>query len=402
MCSYKLYFAMGVHPGMMRDANEDSVAFEYPQDYTVLRQRGAIFALADGVATVADGAAASAYAVQRLITLYYLEPRGKSLQQSLVDSIKQVNAEMLRNTNMGASTIVAAVFHQQEMIVAHTGDSRAYWRDARNIQALTQDHVREDLLPNGRTKRRVTRVLGHQTSLHVDVMQRSIRPQDKIVLLSDGVTRYVDDFVLRELTEGSPAESVRSIVYESNAQGGIDNISAIVIEVGEETANQDDLTAHQQHLQRESVLVDVSDSTPMRSGSPEFFERYRPAALGDTDPLGTQPLLNLPQSDEAESTEALYEGDVLSAFASPHEPTEPLPAVSNAESDALPPDDAADAAAHTDLLTRIITLLLVLVLVLMGVLLYLLLTDQMASLTGAPSAGASIAQGTVCVSGLPL
>jgi protein phosphatase len=126
MVNHHLQVALGVHRGRRRKSNEDAVGYEYPADFNVLTQRGVLIALADGVGGLDDGEQASETAIARLIDYYYAQPSGKGVEQCLVDAVKAVNAELYRLYRTSATTIVAAVIHQTQVIVAHAGDSRAY------------------------------------------------------------------------------------------------------------------------------------------------------------------------------------------------------------------------------------------------------------------------------------
>jgi serine/threonine protein phosphatase PrpC len=112
--------------------------------------------------------------------------------------------------------------------VAHVGDSRAYlWRDER-LEPLTRDHALPDAHANV-----LLRALGREPDVDVDLREVPVGPGDYVVLCSDGLTRMVPDAVLGETIYRyrEPQRICDSLVAAANRNGGVDNVTVVVVEV---------------------------------------------------------------------------------------------------------------------------------------------------------------------------
>jgi serine/threonine protein phosphatase PrpC len=130
--------------------------------------------------------------------------------------------------------------------VAHVGDSRAYrLRDGR-LEQITQDHtwVNEQVVAGFLSKEQarthplknvVTRALGGESDVLVDVREMEVRPGDLFLLCSDGLTGMLSDSDIRDrLASGrSLHEICRTLINDSNARGGIDNITVVLLAIEE-------------------------------------------------------------------------------------------------------------------------------------------------------------------------
>ena len=148
---------------------------------------------------------------------------------------------------MGA-TIVAALFDADTntATIAHVGDSRAYvYRDSA-LQLLTSDHswvheqvvaglLSEEAARNHPLKNVVTRALGGNQEPAVDIIEEGLRPGDIVLLCSDGLnTMLPDEDIAATLARGRDLDTaVRDLIDEANRRGGIDNITVVVVRVGE-------------------------------------------------------------------------------------------------------------------------------------------------------------------------
>lgn len=157
------------------------------------------------------------------------------------------------------TTVVGFLLEGATAAVAHVGDSRAYrWRDGR-LDQLTQDHtwVHEQVMAGFLSKEQarahplknvVTRALGGESEVVVDVREIEVRPGDLYLLCSDGLTSMLGDADIREklgaVGEGAELhDAARELVGESNTRGGIDNITVVLLAIEEDTEAEDEPTA---------------------------------------------------------------------------------------------------------------------------------------------------------------
>ncbi len=240
--------------GRKREHNEDNMAFVIPKDSLVMAGKGALFIVADGMGGHAAGEVASEIAVDTVSNLYYQED-SNDVAVSLLRAIRRANAsihqraaENLLRTGMG-TTCVAAVLRGNMAYIANVGDSRAYLLRGNQVKQISQDHswvaeqVRAGLLTDEQARTHaqrnvITRCLGTQAEVDVDVFHEELQEGDSLVLCTDGLSGLVnDEELLRIVDQFVPQESVYHLVERANENGGPDNITAIVVrvqEVGEE------------------------------------------------------------------------------------------------------------------------------------------------------------------------
>jgi len=236
-------------PGMVREHNEDC--------FVIVPESG-VAVLADGMGGHLAGEVASAMAIDQ-VTQYLLHafsrgqgPTGNGappVPELLVDAIKAANtaihqASMSRPEQAGmGTTIVAAVFNGDHLTVAHVGDSRLYrYRDGR-LEQITEDHsMVQELLRRGlitpeeaRTsvnKNLVTRALGVDPVVEVDVRETDLAKGDLYLLCSDGLNDVLTDEEIAAQIAGHPNDldaAARSMIQQVNERGGPDNVSIVLI-----------------------------------------------------------------------------------------------------------------------------------------------------------------------------
>lgn len=236
--------------GKKREHNEDNMAYVIPKDAQVMARKGALFIVADGMGGHAAGEVASEIAVDTVTKAYYQED-GDDVAASLLIAIKRANAlihqraaENTLRSGMG-TTCVAAVFRGGMAYIANVGDSRAYLVRNGQVRQVSQDHswvaeqVRAGLLTEDQARTHaqrnvITRCLGTQADVEVDVFPELLEEGDAFVLCTDGLSGLVSDDELRRTVDQTiPQKSVYALVEKANANGGPDNITAIVIGVQE-------------------------------------------------------------------------------------------------------------------------------------------------------------------------
>ncbi len=285
------------HPGRRRQLNEDAWRIAGPTDAPHLwPQRGRLYALADGMGGHAAGEVASQLAIDTLFTHYYqnddlpLSPAMR-LEQAIKAANLIVHQQSVRNkaqTGMG-TTLVAAVIHDDWLIIASVGDSRAYLiRDGKPKQ-ITHDHswVAEQVQAGILTEEEarvhiyrsvVTRCIGHQDEIEVDTFELLLDPGDTILLCSDGLSGQVaDPKIAQVLTAHPPEQAAQELLDLANQAGGPDNITVIVIKITEPQAEPDAPAVVQDVLHKAKQTL-LAVAAPRGNG----IETNRPAIIGLT------------------------------------------------------------------------------------------------------------------------
>ena len=246
---FQLSAAQGTHTGRKRSHNEDFVGYFEPTEERLLISSGCLYVVADGVGGGAWGERASRYAVQTLLYEYYRRADVPPAER-LVQIIQEINSAIYSYSQTEAAgravatTLVAAVVWYDQLIVANVGDSRAYLVRDRRAEQITHDHnlthemrrtgvMTETEILNAKIPNRLVRSLGGRPHTDVDIFTQTLQTDDRIILCSDGLTRYITAWDLLRLTEPyEPEEAVQTLIAYANAQGGADNISVIVIDIG--------------------------------------------------------------------------------------------------------------------------------------------------------------------------
>lgn len=236
--------------GRKREHNEDNMAYVIPKDPQVMAQKGALFIVADGMGGHAAGEVASEIAVDTISTAYYPDDH-EDVAVALLNAIKRTNAlihqraaENMLRSGMG-TTCVVGVLRGNMAYIANVGDSRAYVIRKGKIKQISQDHswvaeqVRAGLLTEEQARTHaqrnvITRSLGTQAEVEVDVFVEPLEEGDILLLCCDGLSNVVSDDEMRSIVERFPSqESVYHLIERANENGGPDNITAIVIAVQE-------------------------------------------------------------------------------------------------------------------------------------------------------------------------
>lgn len=144
-------------------------------------------------------------------------------------------------TGMG-TTVVAALLSGHVLSVAHIGDSRLYLIRGERIQPLTEDHslvaeqVRRGILTEEEAERSsqkniVTRALGIEDTVAVDLDELPLEAGDTLLLCSDGLTRGVKPDEILQVVRGEPAPQAAAerLVELANAAGGEDNTTVVLV-----------------------------------------------------------------------------------------------------------------------------------------------------------------------------
>ena len=227
-------------PGLKRKHNEDA--------YAILEDHH-LFVIADGMGRHAAGEVASALCVEAITEAFRGEPPPGSIPPHTLPrraarlraSILKANARILASAQeneayagMG-TTVVSAYFspNNQRVYIAHVGDSRCYRLRGDQLVQLTQDHTLGAVGVTGKSSNVLSRAVGIEENVEVDVAIESPLPGDIYLLCSDGLSRMVtDDVIHATLKDGKDLEDVmRVLIDKANQQGGRDNITTILVRV---------------------------------------------------------------------------------------------------------------------------------------------------------------------------
>lgn len=246
-----LSFAGQTDTGMVRENNEDAIYYDAERGFAIL---------ADGMGGHNAGEVASALAIETMTAHLEQwcgeqpaagpEPDRDACMKALGDSIERANEKIhtqaathAAQAGMG-TTVVAALFCGPAMAVAHVGDSRLYRLRHGRLEQLTEDHsLQQELVSAGFTLEQaraavgsniITRALGTEATVQVDVQFRQLASGDLYLLCSDGLSDYVPDQLIADTLAAhadAPEELPARLIEIANSNVGGDNISVIVIKV---------------------------------------------------------------------------------------------------------------------------------------------------------------------------
>lgn len=240
-------------PGKKRANNEDSY---------LVNDEQRLYAVADGVGGSEAGEVASRIAVDTIArTLPDLlgdadrTPPGESRDDDVPELAAFRHAVLLANRTiieeaakdparrgMG-TTLTALLLARKRAFLAHIGDSRAYRLRSGRLSQLTNDHsvvaeqVRSGLITPAQARTSpyrhvITQALGIDREAAPDLMEQPLKPGDTFLLCSDGLTEMLGDREISRILSGSaPADAARKLIDAANGQGGLDNITAVVVQV---------------------------------------------------------------------------------------------------------------------------------------------------------------------------
>ena len=230
---------------MVRSGNEDSFFAEADS-------RRGVFMVADGMGGHAAGEVASEMAVQIVArSLLQIESVTQSdapdrTAQSLRDANRAIYDRMLAETDKQGMGTTASVLLLSDghYLIGQIGDSRVYMLRDGALTQLTKDHsyVQEQVDAGLLTPEQaryhpysnvITRCVGASEGVEPDLYAGEVRAGDVFLVASDGLTGMVDDRRLQQilLARSGPGRIVDSLIAEANGRGGLDNITAIVVQV---------------------------------------------------------------------------------------------------------------------------------------------------------------------------
>jgi PPM family protein phosphatase len=232
--------------GRQRSANEDSFFVRSP-----------IFVVADGM----GGAQAGEVASKAAADAFDRDLPSTAPETFLRETIEDANREIHELANedsakAGMGTTITAVIVDAEgesVAIGHVGDSRAYRLRSGKLERLTRDHsLVEEMRRKGQLTEEqaedhpqrsiITRALGPEPEVEVDVQTVPATPGDVFLICSDGLTTMLGEEQIASLLGGATAmdAAVRALIDEANRAGGRDNITALAFRLEDAAAPKDD------------------------------------------------------------------------------------------------------------------------------------------------------------------
>jgi len=231
--------------GRVRELNEDN--------YCIHEGDINLYMVADGMGGHKSGEVASFIAINSIKEhiLKYLkdEIEEQSVKGIIFQAFNKANQKVYDRGKEDAScegmgtTLTMALLIEERLYIGHVGDSRGYILRDGILEQITQDHslvaelVRNGSITEGEAMRHpqkniITRSLGIDKDIKVDIFVLDFEKKDTLVLCTDGLTNFVDRYELQRtlLEMKNPAEGCNTLVSLANQRGGYDNITVVIIE----------------------------------------------------------------------------------------------------------------------------------------------------------------------------
>ncbi len=238
-------FCAHTDPGLVRENNEDSVTFDASSGLAVL---------ADGMGGYNAGEVASAMATTfirselgRWLTEAGHQTGAKDLRRAMEICADNANRAIFNAANANpqyagmGTTLVVAVFQQDRLMLGHIGDSRCYRLRDGLLTRLTRDHsllqeqldaglITPDEAAGSLHKNLITRALGVEDTVLLEVNEHRIAPGDLYLLCSDGLSDMIDEESMASILRAQTAlpQLATRLIETANANGGRDNISVLL------------------------------------------------------------------------------------------------------------------------------------------------------------------------------
>ncbi len=261
----------GTDTGRQRRANEDS-----------LLARSPLFVVADGMGGAQAGEVASRIAVESftpgLEDSNHPELALAALAQAANARIHELSHANAEQAGMG-TTLTAAYVGEDEIAIAHVGDSRAYCLRDGELLRLTDDHsLVDELMRQGRLtpeeavehpqRSVITRALGPELTVEVDTRSFRARAGDVYLLCSDGLTTMLseDQIVAVLLAHPRLHDAGEALIAAANDAGGRDNITVVLMRLEDVRSAADPLIDQATMVGVPAVVVPAGEQVPVEPG----------------------------------------------------------------------------------------------------------------------------------------
>ncbi|HYN36298.1 MAG TPA: Stp1/IreP family PP2C-type Ser/Thr phosphatase [Actinomycetota bacterium] len=226
--------------GQVREGNEDSYLVDEP-----------LFVVADGMGGHLAGDVASSTAVEVISS--HSDSASAEDPQTLAQLVRDANSAIWEKAKddpalrgMG-TTCTLVLFDGSKAFFAHVGDSRAYLLRDGQLEQITEDHtlvarmvqegrIRPEEAEHHPQRSIITRALGVDADVEVDLISVDLQPGDRLMMCSDGLSSMIDSNTIATALkeQPDPQSAAEELVRLANEAGGEDNITVVVIDVDEE------------------------------------------------------------------------------------------------------------------------------------------------------------------------
>ena len=259
--------------GRQRTANEDSLFVRPP-----------MFAVADGMGGAKAGEVASALAVEAVENAPdSAEPTEEQLAAIVRSANRRIyDLAVADETRRGMGTTLTLVkVHDDEVTIAHVGDSRAYRMRDGTLEQLTRDHslvaelersgqITAEAAEHHPQRSIITRALGPEPDVEVDTYTLTGREDDLFLICSDGLTSMISDDEVTSILRpaGSLDEAAQELVLAANQSGGKDNITVILFRLGEDEGGAERTQVRPVPSEEDTIVGDLNaDDLKTRPGT---------------------------------------------------------------------------------------------------------------------------------------
>jgi len=236
--------------GTVRDHNEDFLLFWEPEEFDLAQKLGSIAILADGVGGENHGDIASQLAAETALAAFKeTDPAATptDVARRIFDAAAAKVFQAAQDKGRMATTLLASIYRHDKVTIAHVGDSRLYRLRDNRFEQMTLDHsLLQELVDRGfyspeeaqraTNKNYVTRALGVEQNVEVEIHEQPVQKSDYYVLCSDGLSDMIEDedIHLTISTFSANLDTVaKQLIQLSNDNGGRDNVSVIMAHIAE-------------------------------------------------------------------------------------------------------------------------------------------------------------------------
>lgn len=238
-------WALRSHPGRVRQENEDFAGAYAPREQG---DHGSVFVVADGMGGHAAGEVASRIAVETVLETWVagsVTRPGQALRAAARSANMAVfAASMDRECRGMGTTLVTLALVGGEAFVTNVGDSRAYHVREGTCSQITTDHSRvgemlrmrlitPEQATNHPARSQLTRSLGGEPAVQVDLVQAGLTIGDTFVLCSDGLWDLVSRRDIADAVKASPVEAAEWLIGAALDRGAPDNVTVVVVRITE-------------------------------------------------------------------------------------------------------------------------------------------------------------------------